>query len=85
MKAMQTLRDLGLPELESKIAELKKEQFALRAKKSTGSLEKPAALGAMRKQIARVHTLISQKSGAGKSQKTQSTQNTKHKRVGGEQ
>lgn len=81
MKAMQTLRDLGLSELESKLKALKKEQFALRAKKSTGSLEKPAALKAMRKQIARVHTLISQKSGSGKAK----AQSTIQKRVGGEQ
>ena len=83
MKAMQTLKDLGLSELQSKLAELKKEQFALRAQKSTGSLEKPAALKAMRKQIARVHTLITSKTkiaGEGKSSSSKTP-----KRVGGEQ
>ena len=44
--------------LEAKLVDLRKEQFALRAKKSTGSLEKPASLRAVRKQIARVLTLL---------------------------
>ena len=58
MKAIQTLRELGHLELEAKLVDLRKEQFALRAKKSTGSLEKPASLRAVRKQIARVLTLL---------------------------
>ena len=61
MKAMQTLKELGNAQLETKLAELRKEQFALRAKKSTGSLEKPASLKLLRKQIARVLTLINSK------------------------
>ena len=78
MKSMQSLKDLGRSELETKLAELKKEQFALQAKKSTGSLEKPAALKMMRKEIARVNTLIRQ---------TELTKKTKSnaKLVGGEQ
>lgn len=66
MKAMQTLKELDRGELETKLKELRKEQFALRAQKSTGSLEKPAALKVMRKQIARVLTLLAQKNGKAK-------------------
>ena len=58
MKDMQILKELGPAELDSKLKDLKKEQFALRAQKSTGSLEKPASLGVLRKQIARVLTLM---------------------------
>ena len=61
MKGMQTIKDLSKNELEAKLVTLRTEQFTLRAKKSTGSLEKPADLGILRKKIARVLTLINSK------------------------
>ncbi len=71
---MQTLKELGRNELKSKLVDLRREQFALRAKKSTGSLEKPASLRLLRKQIARVLTLLGNQN--------QKVQQGKNKKIG---
>ncbi len=73
MKNMQILKELSLTEIETNLSDLRKEQFALNAKKSTGSLEKPASLGVLRKQVARVLTLINAKN-AGTKKSINSTQ-----------
>ena len=87
MKSMQTLKELKPAELEVKLSELRKEQFALRAQKSTGSLEKPASLSVLRRQIARVLTLISMNDTKSKSfkKKNKKMQKTSIQTEGGEQ
>lgn len=55
------LRKLNSEELQTKNAELEKELFNVRFQLHTGRLENTAKLNSIRKQIARVKTLISEK------------------------
>ncbi|MCX7114465.1 MAG: 50S ribosomal protein L29 [Gammaproteobacteria bacterium] len=55
------LRELNVEELESKLLEFRKEQFKLRIRRSTGSLEKFHEFGNLRKAIARTKTILTQK------------------------
>ncbi len=58
------LRDLSIEELGAKGQELRSELFNAKMKKSTGQLEDNAKLGTLRKEIARVETLLREKRGA---------------------
>ncbi|MCL5123764.1 MAG: 50S ribosomal protein L29 [Deltaproteobacteria bacterium] len=58
------LRDLSEEELAVKEREFREEEFKLRFKKATGQLEKTARLGIIRKEIARVKTIIREKRGS---------------------
>lgn len=60
MKANE-LRDLSIDELQVKEAELQKELFNLRFQLHTGHLENTARVSQVRKDIARVKTLLSGK------------------------
>lgn len=55
------LRKLNSEELQAKNAELEKELFNVRFQLHTGRLENTSKLNSIRKQIARVNTLISEK------------------------
>ena len=55
------LRGLSVDELVAKCAELRDELFNVQVKRSTGQLENTAALGTLRRDIARVETLLRQK------------------------
>lgn len=57
MKAAE-LRELSKNELEQKLADLKAELFNLRFQHTINQLENPLRLVAVRKDIARVKTLI---------------------------
>ena len=57
------LRGLSLDELASKSSELRAELFNVRVKKATGQLENVSRLGALRRDIARVETVIREKRG----------------------
>jgi large subunit ribosomal protein L29 len=65
MKAAE-LRSLSESELEQKGRELRDELFNAKIRRSTEQLENTAVLGQLRKDIARVETLLTQKSEAGK-------------------
>lgn len=52
------LRKLSNGDLNSKISEFKKELLDLRFKQATGSLEKPSKIHELRKDIARMKTII---------------------------
>ena len=65
MKASQ-LRDLTQPELEAKALELRGELWNARVKKATGQLENNALLGKLRRDVARVQTVLRQKREAGR-------------------
>ncbi len=54
------LKELTLPELTARSAELRRELFNLRLQQASAQLEKPARLRTLRKDIARVETAISQ-------------------------
>ena len=60
------LRDLSVDELESKGRELRGEIFNARVKKATGQLENLARLRLVRRDIARVETVLREKRGASK-------------------
>ncbi len=55
---IKNLRELSDKELESKIRESKKELFSLRMKQSTGTLEKPSKIKELRKDVARMKTIL---------------------------
>ncbi|MDF3004618.1 MAG: hypothetical protein K0S22_1090 [Oscillospiraceae bacterium] len=57
MKASE-LRELSLNELEQKLVDLKAELFNLRFQHTINQLENPLRLVAVRKDIARIKTLI---------------------------
>ena len=54
----EELRALGTEELQLKLKELKEELFNLRLQAATGQLESHGRLTAVRKEIARVYTVI---------------------------
>lgn len=60
MKAKE-LRDLSTDELEQKLAEFKEELFNLRFQLATGQLENPMRVKTVRKDIARVKTLMQER------------------------
>jgi large subunit ribosomal protein L29 len=62
MKASE-LRDQTLEELRDKERDLAEQLFALRLQKVTGQLEKPARVRQVRKDLARVLTVLNQKHG----------------------
>lgn len=57
MKANE-LRQLSAQELGNKLSELKSELFNLRFRLATGQLDNPMGIKAVRKDIARVKTII---------------------------
>jgi large subunit ribosomal protein L29 len=62
IKAAQ-LRDSTLEELQDRERELAEQLFALRLQKVTGQLEKPARVRQVRKDLARVLTVLREKQG----------------------
>ena len=60
MKAKE-LRELSVAELNQKLADLKEELFNLRFQHTVNQLENPLRLVAVRKDIARVKTLLGEK------------------------
>ncbi|MGB9553072.1 MAG: 50S ribosomal protein L29 [bacterium] len=60
MKALK-LHDFTLEELRGKLADLKSELFNLRFQLSTGQLRNPMRIKEVRKDIARILTVIRQK------------------------
>ena len=65
MKKNDDLRSKSAQELNKELLDLRRAQFGLRMQTATQSLTKNSEIGRVRKQIARVHTLINQKSKAG--------------------
>ncbi len=59
MKA-SSLRDMTVTELETKLTDLKKELFNLKFQHSTNQLENPQRIVAVKKDIARVNTVLRQ-------------------------
>lgn len=63
MKKINELRDLSTEELQNELLSLRKEQFNLRMKKASGSLDKTHLITMVRKSVARVKTLLTEKAG----------------------
>lgn len=68
MKA-QELRNLTTPELEAKLKELKEELFNLRFQKATSQLENPMRIRAVKKDYARIMTILCERERQGAAQK----------------
>jgi large subunit ribosomal protein L29 len=62
-EAKKALRAKSATELATELNALYKEQFGLRMQKATQQLQSPAKLKDVRRNIARVKTLIGQKAG----------------------
>ena len=60
MKAAE-VRDLTEDQLKDKLLQLKKEQFNLRFQKASGQLEKTGRVGEVRRDIARIKTILREK------------------------
>jgi len=65
MKANE-IRKLSTEEINKKINDAKEELFNLRMKQATGSLEKPARLHELRKDVARYKTILREREMEGK-------------------
>ncbi len=63
MKASE-VRDMTTQELENKLVDLKKELFALRFQLAVNQLDNPARLKAVKKDIARIKTIMREQSNA---------------------
>lgn len=55
------LRGMSRTDLEARISELKEELFNLRFQSATGQLKSPARLREVRKDIARIYTVIQER------------------------
>ena len=64
MKASE-IRSMSAAELESKLVELKKDLFQLRLQHATNQLENPVRISEVKRDIARVKTIIREQQLAG--------------------
>ncbi|MFP5287450.1 MAG: 50S ribosomal protein L29 [Thermoanaerobaculia bacterium] len=60
---VREIRDQTVEELQDKEKELADQLFALRLQKVTGQLEKPARIRGVRRDLARVMTVLREKRG----------------------
>ncbi len=58
------LRSMDAGRLSEELVSLKKEQFNLRFQQASGQLEKPSRMRDVRRQVARVKTVLREKAGA---------------------
>ena len=58
---VKEIRDMSNDELNRKVDSLKKELYNLRFAKATGSLENPAHMREVRKTIARIKTVLTER------------------------
>ncbi len=61
MVKTKDLRAMTIDELEAKLLENKKEQFNLRVQQSTGQLQNTAVIRKVRREIAKINTLIAER------------------------
>lgn len=61
MVKIKDLRAMSVDELEAKLLENKKEQFNLRVQQSTGQMTNTAVLRKVRREIAKINTLIAER------------------------
>jgi large subunit ribosomal protein L29 len=58
---IKEIKELTKDELVSRKRELRQESFHLRLQQQSGQLEKPSQIRAIRREVARVETVLSQK------------------------
>ena len=60
-KEIKEIRALSVEKLEEKLQELKKDLFMLRMQHATNQLDNPMQIAAVKKDIARIKTIIREK------------------------
>ena len=60
-KEIKEVRGLSVEKLEAKLHELKKDLFMLRMQHATNQLDNPMQIAAVKKDIARIKTIIREK------------------------
>jgi len=60
-KEIKEVRGLSVEKLEEKLQELKKDLFMLRMQHATNQLDNPMKIAAVKKDIARIKTIIREK------------------------
>ena len=60
-KEIKEVRGLSVEKLEEKLQELKKDLFMLRMQHATNQLDNPLKIAAVKKDIARIKTIIREK------------------------
>jgi len=55
---VEDIREMGAPELETRLQELKEEQFKLRFQASMMQVENPSLIKKIRRDIARIKTVL---------------------------
>jgi len=60
----ETFRANSSDELKAKLVDLKKEQFNLRFRQASGELESPARMKSVRREIARIKTVLGEQNTA---------------------
>lgn len=63
MKDLNEMKSMSLSELQGELLSLRRTQFNHRLKKATGSLDKPHLVKQVRRSVARVKTLMTEKGG----------------------
>lgn len=58
---VKEIRALTTEQIEAKIVEAKDEIFSLRLKQATGNLEKPSKIHELRKDVARMKTILAER------------------------
>jgi large subunit ribosomal protein L29 len=58
---IREIKDLGADELKQKCRDLSEELFRLRIRHTTGQLDSPMLMGRVRKDIARIKTVLREK------------------------
>ena len=58
---VKEIRELTTEQIEAKIKEVKDEIFSLRMQQATGNLEKPSRLHELRKDVARMKTILAER------------------------
>ncbi len=58
---VKEIRELTTEQIEAKIKEVKDEIFTLRMQQATGNLEKPSRLHELRKDVARMKTVLAER------------------------
>ena len=61
MVKTKDLRAMSIDELETRLLECKKEQFNLRVQQSTGQLQNTAVLRNVRREVAKINTLLAER------------------------
>lgn len=59
---IKELRELSVEELSARRRELRQEMLNLRVQQQSGQLENPARLNVLRREVARIETIVTERS-----------------------